>query len=686
MLVATLASLFVLSACAPAPRTLPPVPAPVEPTVEVEPEDAADAIAAAESNLNDVARIRQALDVLLLDPVLGEDPDWLNRGELLWTMLPQGDAHDRARGALLAARRGRENDALERLGESLAAWQPLERVGTESPTSERFAREAQALIAEARRDPWSLLLARVALDEHLLTDPALQADHHRSLWRAMAALPIVVMQDPALRTEALEARARVDLPRLTTAQRRDLDGWLDLFAASSRLGADETLAVAIREWSGRHPVHPANGWLPELIAAEQRIERAAGESPRIALMVPLSGSLGALGAAIAEGALAAANARQPALAIDVVDTRSEAAEAARLYRNLRDRVDVIVGPLEPESVAAVLREREAGDAPLITLNRPAGDETGLSTKPGVSVLALSPEVDGVAAAEHALANGHAAALIAIVEDRVGPRAADAFTRHFEQGGGRVVDRQTLEAGGRGSQAAIAALLRTDDTAARRSALSRATGLGLESDPQPRGDVDLLFIPGNTGPVALVAPFLHFQRAQGLLWLGTQHLVDPAEGRASQDLSGFRYPEAPWVIDTLVGRTDGSSERFTPAARESARLRERLAAESSAQDSNQRLARFFALGIDAVRIAAQPQSSVETHPSRVIRGALGDWRLDPLTRSWQRAPQWVDLAAGRLVPVGAEGAAIQTLPIIEAGDESGDGEADGDSAATDGAAS
>lgn len=653
-----------------------PAPAVIEPIVADEPEDAADAIAAAEAALSDVARIRRALDLLLLDPVLGEDRAWLNRGELLWTMLPPGEVGDRARGALLAARRGDVDEALERLGGRLSAWQPLDAVGgpidADAAAFERFAREAQARIAEARRDPWSLLLALVALDEHLVTDPALQADHHRSLWRAMAALPVVVVQDAALRSEALEARARVDLPRLTAHQRRQLEGWLELFAASTRLRADETLAVAIRDWSARHPVHPANAWLPELIAAERRVELAAAERPRIALMVPLSGALATLGEAIAEGALAAAAARQPALAIDVVDTRSEPAEAVRLYRNLRDRVDVIVGPLEPEAVAAVLRERAPGDAPLITLNRPAGDERTLPFPTGVSVLALSPEVDGVAAAEHALANGHAAALIVIVEDRVGPRAADAFTRHFEQGGGRVVERQTVEAGGRSSQAAIAALLWTDDSIARRSALSRATGLALESDPQPRGDVDLLFIPGNTGPVALVAPFLHFQRAQGLLWLGTQHLVDPAEGRASQDLSGFRYPEAPWVLDTIIGDADATGDAFTPAARESARLRERLAAQSSAQASNQRLARFFALGIDAVRIAAQPPASVETHPSRLIPGALGDWRLDPLTRSWQRTPLWVDLVAGRLVPVDREGTTDRGLPAIDSADTDADG--------------
>ncbi|MFN4262862.1 MAG: penicillin-binding protein activator [Thioalkalivibrionaceae bacterium] len=643
-----------LAGCAAPQRTLPPIAPQIStpPIEETRPEDTRAAIALAEDNVNDVDLVRHAIDRLLDDPKLNENLDWLDRAELLWLMLPDPSiAQDRARGALIAARRGEQAEALARLGGALSAWIPL---GSDDESQlERFAREAQALIAEQQRDAWSLVIARAALDEHLWLDPQQQARHHRALWHAMASLPAVVVQSPALRTEALEARARDDLPRLNSSQRRNLEGWIELFAAAARLNNDETLGLAIREWSARFPLHPANAWLPALIANERRAEQYASDTPRVVLLAPLTGSLSALGEAVVEGALAAANARQPRLELDVVDTRSDPAEAARLYRDRRDRADVIIGPLSPEAVAAVLAIRESDDPPLLTLNRPS-DGGRPSVNAGVSILALSPEVDGVAAAEHALANGHASALIAVVDDRIGPRAADAFSHHFKQGGGRVVEQVRIESGGRGSQSALNALLRTEDSEARRRQLSSATGLRLQSDPQPRGDVDMIYIPGNSGAVALIAPYLHFQRAQGWLWLGTQHLVDPAEGRASQDLSGFRYPEAPWVLDNLDQTATSQSsdnESFTPAGREAQRLRERIAEQVSAQESNRRYARFFALGIDAVRIADFPLESVMFDPGRSVIGTSGRWRLDPMTSSWQRDPQWVDIIAGRLVAVG-----------------------------------
>ena len=587
-----------LAACA-APRPAPPllaVPAPE--VIQATPLQRAQDLLVEAEYTPDPEPSRQAINAVL---ELAEPPqDLLLRAERLWSLLAEearGNLADRYRGARLAMLTDQPGLALERLP-------PVDDDRDRGLYHDALALHAQLLTGH---NAWrEALLARVTLDQGLFDKPRLQGENQAAIWNLLAALPPGQLQRMEQATEDSVLR-----------------GWSALFLALREAGTDpEAFAQAVRDWDHAHPRHPAQARLPELRNATLRFL----EPPRrIAVLLPLSGSLGDLGNAILEGIAAQFYRDYGATgSLLVLDTAGQPDLADAHYRNaLQQGADRVIGPLTRESVerVAVIDSR----TPTLLLNRPA-----FPLPAPFSALSLSPEDDAQAAANEALRSGRERALILIPEGQFGERVAGAFRDAFELHDGRVTAEYRFQARSPDINSQIGLALGIDASEARISRIGRQLGLELEADAQIRADIDVIFVAGPARDLRMVVPHLHYHRAGRLPMLATSHAY---EGRPQpmldSDLSGIRFPDAPWLYPELNPEPE---------------LRAEMGVPEGGVTAAERLPRFAALGVDAIRVAAELPRH-ERAPHLRVHGVAGNWAMQPPMRIWIREPSWVEFHEG-----------------------------------------
>lgn len=338
------------------------------------------------------------------------------------------------------------------------------------------------------------------------------------------------------------------------------------------------------------------GWRIDA-AARPPAERDGYRPPlRVALLLPLSGSLAAAAEPVRDGFLAgyyAESRRRPE--VRFYDTAGGA--AAAYARAAAEGNDFVVGPLAREDVDAVF----AGDAPavpLLALNRGS-----LLPPPGSATFSLSPEDEGVAAAEYLLRAGARRVLVVAGNDDVQRRAAGALADHLQA---------------RGAQ--VAARIEYADAP-----------LTLPADARP----DAVFL-ALRGPQARnLAPRLDAAGLAGKPRVAASQIASGSDTAAENvALDGIVHPTEAWEVRSVPGLPS------QPAA--AARL-------ASARGP---AARLFAFGHDAW-LATAYLERLALDPQAEIAGATGSLSLDGLGRL-QRRPAWVRFSGGVQVPLADGG--------------------------------
>ncbi|TVP78856.1 MAG: penicillin-binding protein activator [Thioalkalivibrio sp.] len=587
-----------LTACA-APRpAAPPVAAPAPEVVEVTPLERAQNLLIEAEYTPEPEPSRHAIDAVLALPEPA--PGLLLRAERLWSLLPDeglGNLADRYRGARLAMLVDEPGLAYERLP-------PVDDDWDRSLYFDALALHAELLTG---RSEWGeALRARITLDQGLFIAPRQQSDNQTAIWSLLAAQPPGQLQ----RLEQL-------------SDDEALRGWSALFLGLREAGGDpDGFAQAVRNWDQAYPRHPAQALLPELRNATLR----PTEPPRrIAVLLPLSGSLGDLGNAILEGIAAQFYRDHGATgSLLIFDTAGQPDLADAHYRNaLQQGADRVIGPLTRESVERVAAIDSR--VPTLVLNRPS-----TPLPPPFAALSLSPEDDAQAAAGEALRSGRDRALVLVPEGPFGERVAGAFRDAFELQDGRVTAEHRFQARSPDINAQIGSALGIDASEARIRRVARQSGLTLDADAQIRADIDVIFVAGPARDLRMVVPHLHYHRGGRLPMLATSHAY---EGRPQpmldSDLSGIRFPDAPWLYTELNPE---------PA------LRAELTGPEADDTVAHRLPRFAALGVDAVRVAAD-LPRYQRAPHLPVHGVAGNWALQPFTRTWIRDPAWVEFHEG-----------------------------------------
>ncbi len=319
---------------------------------------------------------------------------------------------------------------------------------------------------------------------------------------------------------------------------------------------------------------------------------------RLAVLLPLTGSVAAAAAGVRDGLLTAyyAETRQRPV-IKFYDSQGTGGGAqAAAAKAIADGAQMIVGPLTREEVGA-LGSQSLGRVPMIALNR--GSQ---APPPGSTSFALLPDDEGRAAANRLLERKLGSVLVFNNRSDQAQRAVSAFREALRKGGGDVtteifVSGETAELGSQ-----LAALM---------------TG------PTPPQAV---FMALDGGQARVVAAQLRITPLAGLPRIATSQILSAGGSRSDSELEGIEYPELPWLLGQGGSLPDAAS------------LAKSL---SSARGPAQRL---FAFGADAWKLAAYFERLYDD-PSFSVSGATGVLRID-VTGPVQRTVSWAQFSGGR----------------------------------------
>jgi uncharacterized protein len=451
--------------------------------------------------------------------------------------------------------------------------------------------------------------ARVELEQRL-TDPELLADNREQLWLALSQTPMEVLRER--------------MPPPPDA----FGGWLELafVVRSYRLDADK-LERALAQWRGRYPGHAARDeFLPQLLT---RFEQQLQRPQRLALLLPLSGPLGASGQAIRDGFLAAyysAGPNRPELR--VYDLGGSSNVIAAYDEAIMDGADFIIGPLTKNSVA-MLAARGSLPVPTLALNTLPDDAIAPL---GLYQFGLSPEDEAQAAAAYAIEQGYENALVLVPEGEWGQRVAQAFTAAFSGGYQRVLETAYYKPNASDFSEPIRELLNLDASDRRLRQLRSALQRNVNFERRRRQDVDVIFVGAFPRDGRLIQPQLRFHHAMDIPVLATSHVfTGKVDAAADRDMDGIRFVDIPWLL---------------APQRDDALSRTELVKHWSGVDRQPRL---YALGIDAYKIVPYLEA-LRAYSGDSLDGATGVLQVDPLGRVHRKLlPARFAQGRPRLVP-------------------------------------
>ncbi|MES2859653.1 MAG: penicillin-binding protein activator [Pseudomonadota bacterium] len=314
---------------------------------------------------------------------------------------------------------------------------------------------------------------------------------------------------------------------------------------------------------------------------------------KVALLLPLSGSQASAAAAVRDGFLAGyygEQRRRPE--VRFYDTAASA--SAAYSRAVAEGNDFVVGPLARDEVDAVFAN-EAPPVPMLALNR------GTRTPPaGSAGFSLSPEDEGITAAEYLLERGARRVLVIAGNDDSQRRAATAFGERLRQRGAEIAGRLDYN----------------PDTA-----------LVLAPDVQ----VDAVFLAIRGNQARALAPQLAAAGLAGKPRVGTSQIVS-GTGKASEDmlLDGILFPTETWGVHGVAG--------LPSQARVAARV----------DTAKGAAARLFGFGFDAWLVTAYLER-LALSANADVPGATGRLSLDGFGNVLRR-PSWSRFSGGVPVPL------------------------------------
>lgn len=314
---------------------------------------------------------------------------------------------------------------------------------------------------------------------------------------------------------------------------------------------------------------------------------------RVALLLPLSGNLARAAEPVRDGFLTGyygERRRRPELRFYDTTAGANAAYA----RAAAEGNDFVVGPLSRDEVDAVFANA-APPVPLLALNR------GSRMPPaGSASFSLSPEDEGIAAAEYLLDSGARRILIIAGYEDAQRRSASALAEHLLQRGGQVAARIDYRVG--------AALVIPAD-----------------------GSIDAVFIALKGSQARELAPRLVAAGLAGKPRVATSQIVS-GTGNASEDmlLDGIMYPTETWGVRNVPGIPSQAS------------------AAARTNNAKGAAARLFAFGYDAWLLTAYLER-LALAPNSDIAGATGRLSLDGFGNVLRR-PSWSRFTGGVAMPI------------------------------------
>ncbi|MCK7595903.1 penicillin-binding protein activator [Microbulbifer sp. CAU 1566] len=465
-----------------------------------------------------------------------------------------------------------------------------------------------------RADLWSLMgdidsgiAERQRISAIAQDDAAIYANND-GLWQLLTQLPSSELRQRA--DESLDSKMRA---------------WYQLALLGRDTQADiSSQLTSLSRWRQQWPSHTAVSHPPQAL---QLLERLASQrAQNVALLLPLSGSLGSAGRAIRDGFMAAyysaLDAGAPTPQVQVYDTGSNQPFDEIYQTAINNGAQAIVGPLDKSKVANLLATEKL---PVPTLALNYGDEGRLTDDLVQFGLAIEDEARQVA--RQAYRQGHRQAMILAPESSWGQRGLEAFTAEWNNLGGSVSVSRNYRDNTNFSQLVSDALL-IPDSKSREQELRSKLASPLKFTPRRRGDVDMLFVLAQPQQARQIKPMLSFFYAGELpVYSTSQIFAGSIDRQRDRDINGVRFTALPWLFEDDNQTKQNIVKQAAPAPA---------------------FARLYALGADAFRLYPR-LPMLRQFPDQQVYGLTGALSLSADGRI-VREQIWAKIDKGAPVPI------------------------------------
>jgi len=372
------------------------------------------------------------------------------------------------------------------------------------------------------------LATELVLQEQYLNQQHEISLNHQRIWSEVSLL-----SKPQLDT----ARVQVTHPIMR--------GWLDLnFLKRISLRDPQQLNRNIRKWQRNFPRHPANTRAAKMISkavvtpytpskpvpvtpvptpTKPVITGATPPLPsslkQVAVILPLSGSLSAVGQSLLKGIQKAQKDYATGVKVKIYDSNS--GNITAIYRKaISGGVDFVIGPFSKAKIAELSR------VPNLPVNTLSLNYIGQNKAPtGLYQFGLLPEDEAAQAAQKALRDGHKRIAIVAPDSSWGRRLRDTFGNIYTRGGGKVSI--------------------TVNYANRNGGYSDiAKGL-----MKRKGDFDAIFLAASPTQARGIQPAIHKSALKGMPVYATSHVYSGLTNPYKNiNLEGISYTEIPWILE------------------------------------------------------------------------------------------------------------------------------------------
>ena len=343
-----------------------------------------------------------------------------------------------------------------------------------------------------------------------------------------------------------ETLLNLPTPILTAYAKKSISnevrGWLSLSAMSKQFQNRPSQQLrALGNWKKLWIGHPAAENLPDSLTF---LDSVVAEKPKVlGILLPQSGPLAAAGNAITKGIMAAHYDANSATEIRVFDSQSITDLLAFIQKEAANGVDLFIGPLQKDKVAALAEARLS--VPVLALNRLAlPDDARINGN--LFQFGLAPEDEAIQIARRAQKDQHRRVLLIAPSDNWGDRSVEAYQSATEG-----FDTKTIIARYDDDVTYaqfVRQILEVDESQARSDELRRMIGRGFEFTPRRRQDLSMIALLSNGDDARQLSPALAFYYADDLPIFATSQVNDVNATRINNlDLNGVQFLDIPWKL-------------------------------------------------------------------------------------------------------------------------------------------
>lgn len=455
-------------------------------------------------------------------------------------------------------------------------------------------------------------------------------EYAASLDEWLAAMPLLTPeQQKNYESGFWQTLLRVPLDRLQSLEHEipsgAIKGWLELAILYQPGNNPSEQLVGFQRWLQQWPGHPGSAYVPGNL--EQLLTAAPPQ--RIALLLPLSGSLAIAGQSIRDGIIAAHyqalhnGEKTPELLI--YDTGSD--DVAHLAdKAIAAGAQLIIGPLSKDNVSRIQTDISAR-VPVLALNYL--DNQTVTTGTQLYQFGLSTEDEARIVAHRATLDGHKRAMVMTPDSSWGKKVASAFEQAWVQSGGEIAITSAFNQETAFSKLS-AQLLQINQSQQREKQLSKLLGESLGFRARRRQDIDMIFIAASSGDARQIKPALAYQFAGDIPVYGTSSVFSgTTDAVQDRDINGIRLPVMPWSVPGYASPLEKNIIQAWPQAKGT-------------------YGTLYALGADAYQLYPKLQQ-LSNLPGSQIKGLTG-WLSISADHRVDRQLVWQIFENGQMVPL------------------------------------